>query len=113
MNLSGIIGKAENRDAISGNDIEDHSQKLPSEGFALTKLADVLSDYQQSVQVARDPPALNKIFRDGLGLKIQGILLPEDRLRALHLGVVVQLRPARFCLNFILAQQEREDRTSK
>src|SRR5690348_18444541 len=109
MNLSGIIDEAKNRAAIGGNDIEDHPQKLPGEGFALAKLADVLRNYEQGIQVACNPPALNKVFRDGLRLKIESILLPEDRLRTLHLGVVVQFRPARSWLNFVLAQQKRED----
>ena len=88
---------------------------MPGQRFAIAKLADVLRDHQQGVQVACNPPSLNKILGDGFGLEIQRVLLPKHSLRSVYFGVIVQLRPARLGLGFLLlfVQQEREDRAAQ
>ena len=109
--LTGIIAETENSAAIGRNHVEDHPEKLPGQRFAITKLADIFRDDQQSVQVARDASALNEISRNRFWLEIQRILLPKHSLRACHFGGIFQLRVARLRLShlLILAQHERKD----
>src|SRR5690242_20290614 len=46
VHMRWIVAKGKNGATISRYDIENHSQKLPRERFAISKLTDVLRDYE-------------------------------------------------------------------
>ena len=95
--------------ALSGDHVENETQKLPLQRVSIANAANSGGDLQQGIKVPRPAGTWRQIGHDLVGLQVEGVFRPKQKRRTFETRGLQKFNRILVEMFSVLFEQENED----